>query len=60
MVEYKSMTREQKKQILDHEFSELRRVGQVPFNGYRDPKYIAFDLSVLNRSRQDPTLNSRE
>lgn len=58
MVEYTSMTREQKKQLLDHEFSELRRVGSVPFQGYLDPKYVAFDLSVLDHSRKTPDRKS--
>lgn len=38
-----------KQEALKHEFEELRRVGQVPFNGHLDQKYIAFDLTVLKR-----------
>ena len=47
MTESTPLTREQKKQILDHEFAELRRVGSVVFDGYVDYRRVTFDLSVL-------------
>ena len=41
--------RQKKQRMLDVEFAELTRVGNIPFSGYLPKELVAFNLSVIKR-----------
>jgi len=49
------MDKEAKREMVQTEFAELKRVGNVPFAGYLPAHLVGFDLSVLGKQPAEET-----